>query len=153
MKSLQTTLLSFFGTGYAPIAPGTVGSLATLPLVYLAWNYSQISIDIAFFFITLLLSLLCIRKTTLDRKDPSWVVIDEVLGMFIAYICVSFFKYSLFKLFIVFLAFRLFDIVKPPPISNIDKMDFPDAIIWDDVVAGVFAGVLSGIIFYYFPQI
>jgi len=153
MRGFQVLLLSFFGTGYSPIAPGTVGSLATLPLVYLAWTYSQISLDIALFFIILGISLVTIKRTTLGHKDPSWVVIDEVLGMFIAYICVSFFKYSLFKLIIIFLVFRGFDIVKPPPISNIDKMTFPEAIIWDDIVAGIFAGLLSGIIFYIFPQI
>ncbi len=146
-------LLSFFGTGYAPIAPGTIGTLATLPFVYLAWTYSNTALDITLFISTLILSLLCIKNTKLDRKDPSWVVIDEVLGMFLTYIFVSFFKYSLFKLLIIFLTFRLFDIVKPPPVSNIDKMDFPEAIIWDDIVAGIFAGLVSGIIFYYFPQI
>ncbi len=148
MKSYQKIILSFFYTGYLPKMPGTFGSLATLPLIYLFWNYLNAGISIIFFSALTLLSFKIVNSIKLSKKDPSWIVIDEVLGIFLGYILLISFKFSLFKLFLLFGFFRLFDIWKPFPVSTFDEMSFPEAIILDDLVAGIYAGLASSFIFY-----
>jgi phosphatidylglycerophosphatase A len=127
--------------GLIPFAPGTFGSLLGIPFY---WLLSHISFFLricllGFFFI---ISVWIAGKTELllMNKDPSQIVIDEIVGMTVALLGISF-KPAL--IIIAFLFFRFFDIWKPFPIKYIDR-SFPGGwgIVLDDVAAGVMANVV-----------
>ena len=78
-------------------------------------------------------------------KDPSVVVIDEVVGMWLSLFIVSIFGLNniMIVALISFLTFRAFDIIKLFPGNYFDKMDSGKGVMLDDVVAGVYSGFLS----------
>ena len=148
-KKPSILFLSFFGTGFSPIAPGTVGSLATIPLILLIhlmiknFEYAQILLIIG---ITLLTIYTCYLTERIQKKfslhDPQWIVIDEVLGMLVAW---SFYLSSEpFYLLCIFISFRFFDIIKIWPANFFDKrVQHGAGTILDDIVSGIYAGVFS----------
>jgi phosphatidylglycerophosphatase A len=135
--------LSWFGAGRVPKAPGTFGTLASLPFIY-AWSLFDFSIWINFSFIAIMTVLACLAADHVQRQlnvqDPQWIVVDEVIGMALTWAIV---KPTTFPLWITcFVAFRFFDIVKIWPASYFDKRVKNGAgTILDDVVSGVFAGI------------
>lgn len=136
--------LSWFYTGKFPKAPGTVGSLATLPFIYLL-HYLQFNIYSLFAVIACLLITSILLTEYIQKKyhlhDPQWIVIDEVIGMLI---CWSFVRTIDFPiLFLVFSTFRFFDIVKVWPASYFDRLHHGAGTILDDVVSGVYAGIIT----------
>ncbi|MBU3003229.1 phosphatidylglycerophosphatase A family protein [Paraglaciecola arctica] len=128
-----------FGSGLAAKMPGTFGTLAALPLVVLLSHYASFSIYLG---VTILVSVAGIwicGKAADDMKvhDDSSIVWDEVAGMLITMIAVPL---SWQTLAIGFVLFRFFDILKPWPISYLDKhVHGGFGIMIDDVLAGVFA--------------
>lgn len=136
--------LSWFGTGKIPKAPGTMGSLATLPLIYLL-HHLQINI---YSLITLIIFLYVSAVVVTQKvqikyglKDPQWIVIDEVIGMLITWAFVRSIDFPV--LFLVFGLFRLFDIVKIWPASYFDRMNHGVGTITDDVISGLYAGIIT----------
>ena len=147
-KSFQNFFIkltaTFFGIGYSPWAPGTMGSLAGL---FLAWFIDKSSIDYLLIFLVLGF-LVC--KSAVDffsSGDPSCFVMDEVCGMMIT---VLFIPRTFYLYLAGFILFRIFDIAKPWPISRIQQSKSPWAIMWDDILAGIFANLLiRGYLFYF----
>jgi phosphatidylglycerophosphatase A len=143
--SLATTLfLSWFYTGKFPKAPGTIGSLATLPLIYLL-DYLQINI---YSLITLIVVLFVVAVTVTQHvqqkfhlHDPQWIVIDEVIGMLVTWSFVRTTDYP--TIFLVFSLFRFFDIIKIWPASYFDRLHHGFGTITDDVISGVYAGIIT----------
>ncbi len=133
---------TWFGCGLAPKAPGTVGSLGALPvawllLVYGGWSWLAVA-AVAATVLGIVATAAVLRRSSV--KDPSFVVIDEVAGQWIALLPAGLDP----VLFIAgFLAFRLFDIWKPWPISWADRA-VPGAlgVMLDDLIAGGFAAIL-----------
>ena len=132
---------TFFGAGYSPWAPGTMGSLAGIMIAWFVGPsaYLYLAVFAALGFLVCPASVRVFNST-----DPSMFVMDEVCGVMIAALLVprtiAFYAGA-------FILFRLFDIAKPWPISIIQKSKRPSAIMWDDVLAGVFANlVLRGIL-------
>lgn len=136
--------LSWFGTGKIPKAPGTMGSLATLPLIY--WlHLLQINI---YSLITLIVFLYVAAVVVTEKvqtkyglKDPQWIVIDEVIGMLITWAFVRSIDFPV--LLLVFGLFRLFDIVKIWPASYFDRLHHGVGTITDDVISGLYAGIIT----------
>jgi phosphatidylglycerophosphatase A len=126
-----------FGSGLAPKAPGTAGSLLGLILFIPALSFPvlvQIEIIIAAFALGVIIS----EKVALDLnvKDPSGIVWDEFVGMWIVLLWLP----SIEWLLPAFLLFRLFDIWKPWPVSLADrKLEGGPGIMLDDVIAGLYA--------------
>jgi len=144
-------LATFFGAGYLKPGPGTYGSVAALLLWYAAahaFHPSQTVLALATLFAALLLTDLGIRASTIvaresARKDPGFVVIDEVAGQLIALIAMRpDWKHALLALVL----FRLFDITKPGPIRRLEALPEGTGIMLDDVAAGAFALILGLII-------
>ncbi|BCU07323.1 phosphatidylglycerophosphatase A [Allochromatium tepidum] len=136
-----------FGSGLAPKAPGTFGTLAAIPVYLLmsplAWPY-YLGLVVLFTVIGL---WACDRTAReLGAKDPSAIVWDEFVGFFITMLVVP---YSLLTgahgwLWVLagFLAFRLFDIWKPWPIRVIDeRVEGGLGIMLDDILAGIMAAL------------
>jgi phosphatidylglycerophosphatase A len=130
-----------FGSGLVKKAPGTMGTIAAIP-VYLVcvqfnfWIYACLTL------IAMVAGVwICDRAAKkLDEHDFGGIVWDEVAGYLITMLFVPF---SWQALLLGFVLFRVFDIVKPQPIKWIDaKVTGGLGIMLDDVLAGVFAGVL-----------
>lgn len=135
-------VLSYFGTGYFPKAPGTFGSIATLPLIFYFFFYQTLLYQIIFICILTLVSILMaqyIQKAE-NLKDPQWIVIDEVIGMLITSLAMN--NNSILQLTLVLLFFRFFDIIKFWPASYFDKLNHGAGTIMDDVVSGIYSYIL-----------
>ena len=119
-------------------APGTWGSLLSLPILFFLAKSDLLFISVNLFIFTIALYAVEYIEKNESLHDPSWIVIDEYLGLAVAwFICKP---YSLLDIFTLFILFRLFDIFKPGPISFIDKnVKHSFGTIADDLVAGVFA--------------
>lgn len=147
MKNLLNRLAVFiatgFGSGLAPKAPGTVGSLACIPLIWVfhqdQWTWLETV------FLIILFCLIGIWATARTEKiwgihDDPRIVVDEFAGMFVT---LAWFPFDLPYVISGFLLFRLFDIWKPGPIGYVDEHG-PGAwgTFFDDVIAGAFAAII-----------
>ncbi len=134
-----------FKIGYLPIAPGTWGSLAALLIWYIIIGYiSSITLIVLIVIIFALgVYTSSINEIELAKKDPSIIVIDEWVGQWIALL---FLQKSIFWGLAAFLLFRLFDIWKPYPIKNLDRMSGGWGIMLDDVLAGIYALVIVSVL-------
>ena len=136
--------LSWFYTGKSPKAPGTVGSLATLPLIFLL-HYLQINIYSLIGIILALTATAILTTEYVQKKyhlhDPQWIVIDEVIGMLITWSFVL--SINPITLIVVFVTFRFFDIIKIWPASYFDRIQHGSGTIVDDVISGLYAGIIS----------
>jgi phosphatidylglycerophosphatase A len=145
IEELGVFWATFFYVGKSPKAPGTCGSLAALPLAWLAWSLGSTAgwAITAAVFITGTIAAKAVIKRSGETDDQS-IVIDEVVGILIT---TSVGAVTLPHFAIAFVLFRLFDITKPWPVSVIDKK-WKSALgtMMDDVGAAVLA---SGV-FYLF---
>jgi phosphatidylglycerophosphatase A len=122
--------------GYLPYAPGTYGSAIACILLYF---FPSIFAHPLFIFIFIVVSLIVLNNLALERKDPGYVIIDEVSGMFVA---MAGHGITFLSLLAGFILFRFFDIIKPYPIRRLEKLRKGYGILADDIVAGVFANLL-----------
>ncbi len=134
-------IITFFGVGLLPIAPGTFGSLAGLLLGIIAFSINNIAIFILIpiLFVT---CIICsnIHQNKTGKKDDSIIVIDEVVGQLIAMIYA---KDNIELIIISFIIFRIFDIIKPWPASYADKkIDGGLGVMLDDVFAGLYTAIV-----------
>ena len=143
---LWATLLStFFGIGRLRPGPGTWGSAAAMLLWYgLAYALpaaARTPTVIALSLVVILVGIPAATQTARASatKDPQFVVIDEVAGQLIALIAAP----LAWKTFLAgFILFRAFDIVKPPPVRQLEKLPEGAGIVLDDVAAGIYALVV-----------
>ena len=150
---MSAAIATIFGIGYLRPAPGTWGSLVALILAILLLETFGI---VEFLFALLLICLIGWWATSdylkqSETKDPSEVIIDELIGQWIAAlpIAVAVFYYNLdsFDLWpgwiSSFLFFRLFDILKPSLIGWADKKNGVLGVMLDDIFAGVAAAICT----------
>ena len=150
-QALAKIFGSAFGLGYAPFAPGTVGSAGAA---------------LAYFFIPalhnpLVLMPLILVTTALGvwassvmeeeyGEDPSQAVIDEVAGQWLAF---AFLPVTPFVVLLGFIFFRIFDILKPGPVDSLQNLPGGWGIMADDVLAGIFANVTLRIVMVVLPML
>ena len=136
-----------FGSGLAPIAPGTFGTLAAIPLYLLMQGLSLPAYLLVVLLVTLAGIWICDKASkSLGVHDHPGIVWDEFAGYFVTMIAAP-----SGWLWIVagFLLFRLFDIWKPWPISMLDKhVQGGFGIMVDDIVAGIFALFMLQLLYY-----
>ena len=129
-----------FGSGLVPFMPGTMGSLAAIPLV-IAMSYLAIVPYIIVTFLSCVVGIYICQKVSDDMgvHDHGSIVWDEIAGMMIVFIAMPI---SWHSLLLGFLLFRVFDILKPWPISFLDKNVHGGwGIMVDDIVAGTLAAL------------
>ncbi|WGW03123.1 phosphatidylglycerophosphatase A family protein [Tropicibacter oceani] len=143
---------SFLTVGRMRPAPGTWGSLAALPAAYalhiIGGFWLLLVCTVAAFFIGWKATQIITADEDEDH-DPSWIVIDEVVGMWIALFPVSYGAimmdigvHRLWPGWIAgFVLFRLFDISKPWIVGKADRLGTPLGVMLDDVFAGLFAAL------------
>ena len=134
---------TFFGSGLSPVAPGTVGSLAALPLAYflLSVPVGQAMLVIGALFLMGVWASNAI-EAALEQHDASLIVIDEVVGQCLVVTLLDVFLRGAvvtnLLLLLSFIGFRLFDIIKPWPVGWVDrKIGDGVGVMLDDVVAAL----------------
>ena len=126
--------------GYAPKAPGTVGSLAALAI---AWFIPAPPWAFAIFGLILAIPGIWAAGVTareVGRKDPGIVVVDEVVGQWITLAGASHLGWTTFLA--AFVLFRVFDIWKPPPVRQLERLPGGVGIVADDAMAGVYGAAI-----------
>jgi len=137
-----TLVATFCGIGRLHPGPGTWGSAATVLLwAALAHALPESTRTATVIALAIIVTLIGIPAATrvsraAATKDPQFVVIDEVAGQLIALIAVPLKWQSFLAGFILF---RAFDIVKPPPVRQLEKLPEGTGIVLDDVAAGLYA--------------
>lgn len=134
-----------FGSGYSPVAPGTAGAAVAL-LIWLALA-SFMSFDVLLFVTAALLvvfTLLGIWSGNVLEKywgeDPSKVVVDEMVGVWISLLAVP--EGGYIYPILAFVLFRLFDIFKPLGVRKMEKLGGGLGIMMDDILAGFYGAVV-----------
>ncbi len=135
---------TWFGCGYSPFAPGTAGSAAGLAIgIFLheregfSWWQFLLLATVAF---GPAVWAATITAEAVGRKDPSIVVVDEVIGQWISLAGALRFNWKSYLA--AFVLFRLFDIWKPPPVRQLEALPSGLGINADDVMAGVYAALV-----------
>ncbi|WP_237003855.1 phosphatidylglycerophosphatase A [Helicobacter pylori] len=138
--SLRACFLTLFFSGYSKKAPGTIGSLVALLLGLPILIFSANTLFLA----AILIGLIAIAQIDKEEEeskihDSSYIVIDELVGMWLA-MAIS--GLSLAGVVLSFIFFRIYDITKPSLIGKIDKeVKGGLGVVADDALAGVLAGL------------
>lgn len=136
-------IATWFGAGRSPVAPGTVGTIAALPVHWVLRSVAPVPYAAAVILVTVAGTWAAEREALrLGEKDPSSVVVDEVAGVLLALFIAR--GAGLKAEIVSVLLFRLFDIWKPGPIDRIQHLEPAGVgIMADDILAGALAGVLA----------
>jgi phosphatidylglycerophosphatase A len=139
-KSLRL-LATGFGSGHFPIAPGTAGTLAVIPIhALLAWWLSPGALLlVAVAFVPLAIAAAAREAAATGVKDPSIVVVDEWAGYLIT---VAAHPFSWITVVAGFVLFRILDVVKPYPARRLEDLPGGYGIVLDDVAAGIYGALL-----------
>ena len=136
-----------FGSGYSPIAPGTAGALLAM-LIW--WGYSLlfshcISIPVLTFIVIVVFTFAGVWASSVVEKywgeDPSRVVLDEMVGTWIALLAVPEGAHWGYML-AAFVLFRFFDIVKPLGVRKMESLPSGFGIMADDILAGIYGFIV-----------
>ncbi|WP_299827404.1 phosphatidylglycerophosphatase A [uncultured Roseobacter sp.] len=151
MNRAATLIATMMGVGYIRPAPGTWGSLVALPwgwLLHVLGGFPLLLLAVLVGFAKGWWATAIMTKDSVDH-DPSEIVVDEVVGQWIALLPLSYAAWSMGINILVmwpgwiaaFLLFRLFDILKPGPVGWADRRGDALGVMLDDVIAGVFAAI------------
>lgn len=167
LRNYLALAFATWGVGYAPLAPGTFGSIVGVGIYLLVralsaqvfadgtaqgWNLELLA-SLRVTFMLLLITVLATvgvwaasrTEKLLGRKDPGIVVVDEVVGQLITFLFVPF-NTGWWAIIVGFLTFRLFDILKPYPARRLELLESGLGIMADDVMAGAYAAVLMSLL-------
>ncbi|MFQ5718858.1 MAG: phosphatidylglycerophosphatase A [Acidobacteriota bacterium] len=139
-RRLLILLATGFGSGYSPIIPGTAGTLAALPVAWLAgrWLSPAAFTGLAILFVAPAILAAEVGGRHFRAKDPGHVVVDEWAGLFVT---LAGHGIGWRELLVAFFAFRLFDIVKPFPARRLESLPGGTGIVLDDIAAGLYANL------------
>jgi phosphatidylglycerophosphatase A len=143
-RSLADLISTWFGCGRSPFAPGTAGSAAALVIAIALHEYA----GFAWWHFLILAAVLfypavvaaTVSSAAANKKDPGFVVVDEVLGQWIALAGAR--SYNWKSYLAAFALFRLFDIWKPPPVRQLEALPAGLGINADDIMAGIYAALV-----------
>jgi phosphatidylglycerophosphatase A len=140
ITACATFLATGFGSGYAPFAPGTAGSalgvLLFWPLQRLGL-LQQAGVAAVLFLVGVAAASHVARRV--GQEDPSIVVWDEVIGMWVSLLALPFRPRIVILGFVLF---RLLDVVKPYPARDLERLPLGWGIMADDVMAGIYANLI-----------
>lgn len=142
MSRLATFIASGAGVGYAPVASGTFGTALAVPLAAtLALLADRPWLQALVLVAAILVAIWAAGAAAGESgvADPSFVVVDEIVGFFVT---VAFLPFTVPVVVAGFFAFRFFDIWKPAPIARLERLPGGLGIVADDLAAGLAAHVL-----------
>ena len=137
-------LATWFGCGRSPWAPGTAGSLGALAIAvalhewagFRGWHFALLA---AVLFPAAVWSA-DVAAAAANRKDPGFVVVDEVIGLWLSLAGARVLNWKAFAA--AFVLFRAFDIWKPPPVRQLEGLPGGLGINADDAMAGLYAALV-----------
>jgi len=135
-----TWLSTGLGIGMATPAPGTVGGLWGIPLAWAIWEWLPLGSQVPVILVLGLISVaICSRAAKLfgDYEDPQEIVLDEIVALPVVFYAVGIPNWQV--LLAGWLLFRLFDITKPPPARQAERLPSGWGIMADDFVAAIYA--------------
>jgi phosphatidylglycerophosphatase A len=139
-EKLITFLATGFGSGLAPFAPGTMGTLVGVVICLLCLPLPwPMRLLIVIALLALSIYVAGQAEKIYQKKDDQRIVIDEIIGLQITMLPVVI---NVLNLCAGFVLFRIFDILKPFPIGNLQKLPGGWGVVIDDVAAGIYAGVI-----------
>jgi phosphatidylglycerophosphatase A len=144
VNRLANLISTWFGCGRSPVAPGTVGSAAAIAMAIAFERITNLA-PIGFAVLALLLLAPAVWAAGVSARaakleDPQFVVVDEVIGQWIALAGAPSLNWKTYLA--AFALFRLFDIVKPPPARQLERLPGGIGINADDVMAGIYAALV-----------
>ena len=142
--TVATIIAAWFGCGYSPTAPGTVGSAAAIGIAILIEHYAGWK-PLRFAALAVIVSVPAIWAAGATArqakiKDPQFVVVDEVVGQWLALAGARALNWKAWLA--AFLLFRLFDIWKPFPVRQAESLPGGLGIVADDLMAGLYAALV-----------
>ena len=154
MNRMALTIATWFGCGYFPWGPGTVGSMAAILISALRHTYlfspslvsltpgsDRIFLAVAVVVLTGPAIWAATRTAALvGREDPGLVVVDEVLGQWVTLLGATVFNWKSWVAALVL--FRLFDIWKPWPVRTLERLPAGVGIVCDDLAAGIYGALI-----------
>ncbi|HLX43237.1 MAG TPA: phosphatidylglycerophosphatase A [Bryobacteraceae bacterium] len=144
MTILARVIATWFYCGYAPVGPGTVGSAAAILIAWLLHTYAfQSGMSLAVLGVALAIPGIWAAGVTaraINSKDPGIVVVDEVVGQWITLAGATDLNWR--SWLVAFCVFRIFDIWKPPPVRQLEKLPGGLGIVADDAMAGVYGALV-----------
>ena len=159
MDKIKKLIVSGLGTGYLPLAPGTWGSgVVGAIFLLIAWGCSGrwYCINGAMLGVAIIASVACVvlgpfAQRVNGKKDPSQCTLDEWAGQAVTYLLLPPFLFpevNGWRDWVViaavgFLAFRVMDIVKPPPARSLEKLPAGWGVLLDDIIAGIYANIAA----------
>lgn len=133
---MALAIATVFGAGYSPVAPGTVGSAVTVIVLWLL-PFSILGLTIFLVVVVVAGTWAADRaERIIGRKDPGVIVIDEVAGMTISLMLAP---RNLGAYALAFLFFRIFDVLKPFPAHQSQRIGGGVGVMIDDIIAGFYA--------------
>lgn len=129
-----------FGAGLAPVTPGTLGTVVGVGICLICWPFPwllRLLVVIAILGFSIYVAELA--EKIYHVKDDQRIVIDEIAGFQVTMLPVTI---TGLHLLVGFVLFRIFDILKPFPLRDLQKMSGGLGIVLDDAAAGIYAGVL-----------
>jgi phosphatidylglycerophosphatase A len=143
LTGARKSVATLAGAGLSPVMPGTCGSaVALLPCFFLPdpiypWALAAGAVAATWGSVALARGL----ADEAAGGDPSWFVLDEAAGLWLAVLAPVRPAWSI--LLTAFVLFRIFDILKPPPLRRLERVGGGWGIVLDDLGAGVYAGALT----------
>jgi phosphatidylglycerophosphatase A len=136
MTAFAVGIATALGAGYAPFAPGTVGSAVGV-VVFLATRHLDPAWQITLIGVVTVVGVWAstVAARHFDREDPGHVVIDEVAGQLVTYALLDL---TWIGVTLGFLLFRVFDIIKPWPAGRLEHLPGGWGIMADDLMAGIY---------------
>jgi len=150
MRFLILTAATGFGTGYAPVASGTVGCLVGIPLFLAVEPLRHVSVPLYLLVVAVLIAIACWvagrAEEMFGEHDSGKIVIDEIVGYLAATL---FLAPTLTNIVLAFLIFRVLDVLKPYPANAIDaRLPGGPGVVLDDVVSGLYTCLIMHALLY-----
>jgi phosphatidylglycerophosphatase A len=142
-NSIAFLIGTWFGCGYAPVAPGTAGSLAAVLIAIALYHYGGYGRGMLLLLTAILLApgiwASGVVANQTNKTDPQIVVVDEVIGQWITLAGAATFNWKTWLT--AFLLFRLLDVWKPSPARQLERLPGGWGIVADDVMAGLYGAL------------
>jgi phosphatidylglycerophosphatase A len=141
LRRLGVFIATCAHVGYAPVAPGTWGSVFGLVIYYLVRRQGSTAVELAVIALITVIGLWAATEAEhyFGGIDPGPVVIDEVIGMLIT---LALHPVNVLGAVLGFLIFRVLDVIKPWPARRLELLPGGFGVVFDDVMAGVYGNLL-----------
>ena len=148
---LSVAVATALGVGYVPFAPGTFGSLAGLVVFAGVRATGQPAVELAAIVAVFFAGVWAATaaETHFGHIDPGPVVIDEVLGMLVT---LTLLPVSMTGVFVGFVLFRVFDVIKPPPCNRFEALPGGWGVMCDDFMAAAYAYACVRLLAWFAPS-